>query len=76
MSKEIKITNENKNDVDAVAVCSKCGSNNTYQCDTDETEFSYDGTGHYYVDYKCKDCRKTFRVYIGFKYEIIEAYTR
>lgn len=53
--------------------CKKCGSENTYQFDTDETEFSYDGTGHYYVDYKCKDCGESFRVYFDFKYEITKA---
>lgn len=76
MNKEIKITNENKNDVDAVAVCPKCGSYNTYLYDEDETEFSYDGTGHYYVDYMCKDCGESFRIYVNFKYEITKAYTR
>ncbi len=53
--------------------CKYCGSNSTYQYNTDEAEFSYDGTGHYYVDYDCKDCNSAFRVYFGFEYEITRA---
>lgn len=53
--------------------CKYCGSENTYQYDTDECDFSYDGTGHYYVDCKCKDCGKRFRVYFEFEYKITDA---
>lgn len=50
--------------------CKHCGSENTYQYDTDETEFSDDGSGHYHVDYHCKDCNENFRVYFDFEYKI------
>lgn len=53
--------------------CKHCGSTNTYQYDTDEKEFSYDGTGHYYVDYACESCKERFRVYFDFKYKITKA---
>ena len=36
------------------SICPKCGSDNWYQYDTDEIEFSFDGTGHYYIDCHCK----------------------
>ena len=32
------------------STCPKCGSDDWYQYDTDEVEFSFDGTGHYYID--------------------------
>lgn len=76
MSKNIKITNDNKNSVDIIAICPKCDSNNTYLYDTDETDFSYDGTGNYIVDYACKNCDERFRIYIDFKYEITGAHIR
>jgi len=53
--------------------CKFCKSDDTYTYDTDETEFSYDGTGHYYADYHCKSCSKDFRVLFDFKYEITDA---
>lgn len=66
MSKELK---SDATILDALD-CPECGSDNTYEYNTDEIEFSYDGTGHYYVDCQCKDCKNSFRRYIHFKYQI------
>lgn len=54
-----------------IMYCPKCDSDDTYEYDTDEIEFSYDGTGHYFVDCTCNNCKHTFRRYIHFKYQII-----
>ena len=55
--------------------CPNCGSYNTYQWDTDECDFSFDGTGHYYTKHNCKDCDKRFGLNTKFKYQITEQYT-
>lgn len=52
------------------STCPKCGSNNWYSYNTDEIEFSFDGTGHYYIDCECKDCYNDWRQYYKFKYVI------
>ena len=46
------------------STCLKCGSDNWYQYDTDETEFSFDGIGH------CNNCNNKWRQYYKFKYII------
>lgn len=56
--------------VDDIMVCPACGSDNCYSYDTDEVEFSGDGTGHYFADCCCKDCDKHFRAYMYFKYQV------
>lgn len=61
---------------DDVIICPKCGGEDTYSYDTDELEFGYDGTGHYYADCACKACGNHFHLYTYFKYEIISSYTR
>lgn len=41
-------------------ICPKCG----YECypyDTDEIDFSPNGTGHYYFYCYCKNCDKNFK---------------
>ena len=50
--------------------CPNCGSPNTYEYSTDEIEFSFDGTGQYNTDCRCKDCGISFRTYINFSYNI------
>ena len=50
--------------------CPKCGSGNTYEYNTDEIEFGYDGTGHYYVDCACADCKHNWRLRMYFKYDV------
>lgn len=50
--------------------CPRCGEERAYAYGTDEIEFNYDGTGHYYVDCHCRDCDKGFRAYFQFEYEI------
>ena len=62
--------------VDDVMICPKCDSDNCYSYDTDEVEFEGNGTGHYYIDCKCKDCGQNFRLYTKFTYDVTEAYTR
>lgn len=62
--------------IDDVMICPDCKSDNCYSYDTDEVEFSYDGTGHYYVNCQCRECKNTFRLYAKFKYEITDSYTR
>ena len=55
-----------------IMVCPKCGSGNTYQYDTDETDFDFDNTGHYRFFCRCQDCETTFVKNMYFKYEITE----
>lgn len=54
------------------SVCPKCGSDDWYQYDTDETEFSSDGTGHYYIGCHCCNCNNEWRQYYKFIYNVIE----
>lgn len=54
-------------------VCPFCKSDNWYQYDTDEHEFSADGTGHYRFDIHCNDCDGHSRVSFKFSYEIMES---
>lgn len=61
--------------VDDVMICPKCGSNNCFEYSTDEIEFSYDNTGHYFVNCRCKDCDKGFILYTRFKYELTDTHT-
>lgn len=62
--------------IDDVMICPNCNSDDTYSYSTDEIEFSYDGTGHYFVDCKCNKCNNNFRLYMRFNYNITQAYTR
>lgn len=50
--------------------CPKCGSYDWYQYNTDEIEFSADGTGHYYIDCYCEDCKNNWRQYYEFEYAV------
>lgn len=53
------------------STCPKCGnSDNWYQYDTDEIEFSFDGTGHYYINCHCNNCNNRWRQCYEFKYVI------
>ena len=62
--------------IDEVMICPKCKGEDTHPYDTDEIEFGYDGTGHYYVDCTCNTCGNHFRLYTEFKYEITSSHTR
>lgn len=55
--------------------CPYCEENNCYIFDTDECEFSFDGTGHYIVDVSCPHCKKNHRHYYYFKYVITEEWS-
>lgn len=59
-----------------VLICPNCKSDNCYELGTDEIEFDTDGTGHYYADCYCSDCKKYFRLYTNFEYSITKAHTR
>lgn len=50
--------------------CPECGSINCYECETDEVDFCFNGTGHYYVICHCVDCNNHFKQCYEFKYEI------
>ncbi len=53
--------------------CPKCGAEidfNNAAYNTDEIDFSYTGTGHYNADCICPVCRKGFRMYFEFTYNI------
>ena len=65
---------ENKT-IGDVMICPYCKSDNCYHYDTDEIEFSEEGTGHYFIDCHCKDCDHTFRLRTFFKYTITDSYT-
>lgn len=52
--------------------CPHCSSIAIYSYNTDENELFSNGTGHYYTDYQCKGCGKTFRAYIEFDYTITD----
>lgn len=52
--------------------CPYCGSDDTTIYGTDEIEFDADGTGHYFADVSCLNCKKSFRSYYRFKYEITD----
>ena len=56
--------------------CPHCKSCNTAIYSTDEIDFDIDGTGHYFADCSCYDCKKGFRAFFKFKYEITDFYTR
>lgn len=56
-------------------VCPKCGDE-CYPYDIDEIDFSFDGTGHYYVYCYCKNCDKNFKRYYEFKYEVTKEWSR
>lgn len=58
-----------------VMICPKCKNNNAYEYSTDEIEFNWDGTGHYYVDCRCNECDNRFRLYMKFSYLTTESYT-
>lgn len=55
-----------------IMVCPECDSDNTYQYDDDEIEFSDDNTGHYRFFCKCQDCGTRFVKNMYFKYEVKE----
>ena len=55
--------------------CPQCGSNDCYQYDTDETDFCFDGTGHYYIACHCKNCENDFMQYYEFKYVITKEWS-
>lgn len=65
---------ESDSTVADVMECRYCGSEDTYEYNTDEVEFGYNGTGHYYADCHCNDCGRDFRRYINFKYTV-ESYS-
>ena len=54
------------------STCPKCGSDDWYHYNTDEIEFSYDGTGHYYIDCHCNNCNNGWRQYYKFKYIVTD----
>lgn len=54
------------------STCPRCGSDNWYCYNTDEIEFSVDGTGHYNIDCHCSNCNNEWRQYYKFKYAITE----
>lgn len=56
--------------------CPHCGSDNANFTGTDEIDFNYDGTGHFYFDCYCNDCKKYFRAYTEFDYKVTKAWTR
>lgn len=55
--------------------CTKCNDDDTEFYSTDEIDFCFDNTGHYYVDMYCKNCGHKFRAYFKFKYYVTEAHT-
>ena len=67
---------KNIKDIYNVMVCPICESDNCYIYSIDEIEFESNRKGHYYVDCRCKDCKKDFRLYTKFEYNITEAYTK
>lgn len=50
--------------------CPCCKSFNTYIWSTNKIEFEPDGTGHYYANCSCSECRQSFRKHYIFKYEV------
>ena len=56
--------------------CPQCGSNEVYPYFIDEVEFTADGTGHYYEDYRCAECDKNFRLCMEFKYQIKKSWIK
>ena len=53
--------------------CPKCGSDDVYSFNTDEFELEEcTNNGHAVLNYYCKDCKHTYRVYVNFKYELKE----
>lgn len=62
--------------IDNAMICPHCGGEDCYSYSTDEIEFSYDNTGHYHVDCHCNECGRGFRLYMKFKYEVTEHYSR
>lgn len=44
------------------STCPKCGNDNWYLYDTNETEFSSNGTGHYYINCHCNNCGNEWRL--------------
>ena len=65
---------ENKT-IDDVMICPNCKSDNCYHYNTDEIEFSNEGTGHYFIDCQCIDCNHCFRLRAFFKYTITDIWT-
>jgi len=57
-------------------ICPKCGSDSCYLYDTDEIDFSSNGTGHYYIYCHCKNCDRVFKQCYEFKYEITKEWSR
>ena len=57
-------------------ICTKCGSIDTTIIGTDEIEFNPDGTGHYFADVYCYDCKKSFRMCYNFEYKITKSWHR
>lgn len=62
--------------IDDVMICPQCGSDETFEHDVDELEFSYNGTGHYIVICYCKQCQECFNLHMNFKYEVTDSWTR
>lgn len=56
--------------------CPRCDSFDTNIYSTDEIEFYPDGTGHYYADMICRDCRHAFRMCYNFTYQITKSWVR
>lgn len=59
-----------------VMICPECGSEDTYEYDTDEIEFLADGTGHYYCYCSCRDCMKKFKMCMEFEYSVTKSSIR
>ena len=57
-------------------ICPKCDNDDCYPYDTDEIDFSSDGTGHYYVYCYCKNCDRNFKQCYEFKYEITKEWSK
>jgi len=65
------IINENEKEIImGDVICPNCGSEDCYSYNTDDEEFSCDGTGYTNVDYQCRGCNTYFRAYYEFKFEI------
>ena len=55
-----------------IMLCHACKGFNVEIYNTDEIDFGYNGTGHYFADCRCYDCQKDFRLKMHFKYEVTD----
>ena len=58
-----------KKDIYDVMVCPYCKGDNTFVYDTDDLEFGL-GEGTYIANCQCNDCKKSFRLYMEFTYNV------